>query len=133
MDRDASFFTDQNQDLSSIFQLEALHLGKYAVVSAFLSLHYSFQSKETALQVLRNISDHLLADGLFLGVIPDGDKIYQELQNHRHRDLFKVEWGQALPKNAFGSDGLGLRYLFSLQSSFNQIPEYALPFSLFIE
>lgn len=114
-----------------MLQLEKQRLGKFSLVSAFFSLQYSFQSAETVSGLLKAISNHLVSGGFFLGTIPDGSKIYEELKQDRHCNSFKIEWGQTPIESGFGTNGLGLRYLFSLHSSFNQIPEHALPFSIF--
>lgn len=47
-----------------------LRRGYYDVVSAQFSLHFAFQSRESASGVVRQVSDNLRADGVFIGTIP---------------------------------------------------------------
>ena len=57
-----------------------LDKGEFSVASCQMMIHYTFESKEAANQMLKNVWDNLVPGGIFIGTFADGDEIVKHLQ-----------------------------------------------------
>lgn len=49
----------------------------YDVVSCMFALHYFFGTEDAAKRLLQTVSDHLRPGGVFLGIVPDGQRVVE--------------------------------------------------------
>lgn len=117
-------------------------------VSSQFAMHYAFASEELARSMLQNVSNALRRDGVFLGTIPNSDKILEgiasglkesepvkdgELEKFGYfgNSVYKVEFNTPPTKENAFRPPFGHKYTFYLQDAINNVPEYVVPFDTF--
>eukprot|EP00871_Galdieria_phlegrea_P001027 jgi/Galph1/1925/GphlegSOOS_G613.1 len=106
----------------------------FNLVSCQFSFHYAFNDEKRLRQAFQNISERLLPGGFFIGTIPDanvwsGSYGPQIFKNEIYRIVF--DEACASQKVFPVSKPFGIRYMFYLESSVLNIPEYLVPPSIF--
>merc|ERR1712173_242095 len=99
-----------------------------------MSIHYAFESRESANRMLRNVAGRLCEGGVFVGTVPDAAQIVSEISNGGglkcgnnllHIEFEANEWARVLEAQTSwtttGSisppDPFGVRYKFSLHDA----------------
>lgn len=115
-------------------------------ISSQFAMHYAFATEELARSMLTNVSNSLCRDGVFLGTIPNSDKILEgiagglkesEPQEGEERygyfgnSVYKVEFNTPPTKDQAFRPPFGHKYTFYLQDAINNVPEYVVPFEIF--
>jgi mRNA (guanine-N7-)-methyltransferase len=115
-------------------------------ISSQFAMHYAFATEELARSMLTNVSNSLCRDGVFLGTIPNSDKILEgiagglkesepkegeERYGYFGNSVYKVEFNTPPTKDQAFRPPFGHKYTFYLQDAINNVPEYVVPFEVF--
>lgn len=85
--------------------------GGFDVVTMMFSMHYSFESEEKVMMMLRNVSGALKKGGRFIGVCPDSDVLTEEVKKwfaqfgERYREAGNAPIDTNESNGANGTDG----------------------------
>eukprot|EP00842_Homolaphlyctis_polyrhiza_P003868 jgi/Hompol1/4482/HPOL_003649-RA len=94
----------------------------FDLVSCQFSLHYSFESEQTARQAIINVSSHLVSGGYFIGTLPNADWIYKRLLHTNGlsfgNPLYSITFETKTPSK------FGHKYRFNLADAIDDCPEY---------
>jgi mRNA (guanine-N7-)-methyltransferase len=94
------------------FHSVSLPLIHFDICSIQFALHYAFSSQESALQVLRNVSNALKPGGYFIGTIPDAEKIKAWDNSSQHCQIH------------FAFPEVPKKYTFHLTGAIDGCPEF---------
>ena len=104
---------------------------KFDIVSCQFALHYAFESESRARQALKNIGQHLVTDGYFIGTIPNSNLLVKKLLHASGlsfgNSIFNVRF-----ENKTNFDIYGHVYHFELDEAVNDCPEYLVHFETLI-
>jgi mRNA (guanine-N7-)-methyltransferase len=101
-------------------------------VSLQFCMHYAWSDVPKVRILLENISKHLRKGGVFLGTIPDGDKLIAKLKGLPGDELkfgnsiYSVEFEQKDNLSLFGH-----KYKFFLADAVEDVPEFVVDWSQF--
>jgi len=94
-------------------------------VSCQFALHYSFESQETAEQLLKNISCKLRPGGYFIGTIPSANRIVDRVLKSPDKRRFGNEYYSVeFEDDSCKFPHYGAKYTFELQDAIEGVPEF---------
>lgn len=112
----------------------------FDVVSCQFAIHYAFESEMRARQALRNMASRLQPGGHLVGTTVDSDVLLAKLRashasatpgqfgNKHFRVMFDPEFvGEGKVESALKRNPFGLRYMFTLDSAVENVPEWLVP------
>jgi mRNA (guanine-N7-)-methyltransferase len=104
----------------------------FDVVSCQFALHYSFETEARARTAIKNISDHLVNGGHFIGTIPNSNRIVKTLRN-----IDGLSFGNSIYSVTFESKQhpsvFGHKYSFVLADAIDDCPEFLVHVPTFIQ
>lgn len=108
----------------------------YDAISCQFAFHYSFSTRESAINAVANVASVLSRGGYFFGTIPDAQEIRRRLQDpelctdeRTIKNRF-YELKMDLPVSTKHDSPFGIRYEFSLIDAVDSCPEYIVPFGV---
>ncbi|EGC29826.1 hypothetical protein DICPUDRAFT_42334 [Dictyostelium purpureum] len=106
---------------------------KVDLVSCQFALHYSFRTRESAMQLLKNVSSVLKDGGYFIGTIPNACLIVKKLReaksNRFGNEVYSIEFKDKEPTfSAFGC-----AYKFYLEDAIDFLEEYLVHMDVLVE
>jgi mRNA (guanine-N7-)-methyltransferase len=106
----------------------------FDIVSCQFAMHYAFESKERARQMLLNVTERLKPGGFFIGTTPDANVVVRKLRAVDGLSIgnavFKIDLDDSFEDKKFARDGscFGIRYNFTLDANVEDCPEYLVHF-----
>lgn len=96
----------------------------YDAVSCMFALHYFFESEEAAHTLMRTVAAHLAPGGVFLGIVPDGQRVNDCIKGGPEYDngVMTVRAAWEGPPRCFGSP-----YTFGIRGTVTEgskVPEF---------
>jgi mRNA (guanine-N7-)-methyltransferase len=120
----------------------------FDIVSTQFAIHYMFESQTKLRAFLRNVTDRLEEDGVFIGTTVDADRVVCKIREAGSaknltvgNDYYSIVFGQDTFKKR--DSAFGIKYYFYLLESVGKtaftdgrpiyVPEYLVPFEALIE
>ena len=100
-------------------------------------MHYAWENVSKARLMLENVSRYLRPGGVFLGTIPDADRLRRDLaslpgeQLAFGNDFYQVRFDPAQPEKKQLCPPFGHRYTFWLKDAIDECDEYVVDFEEF--
>ncbi|CED84600.1 mrna (guanine-n7-)-methyltransferase [Phaffia rhodozyma] len=99
----------------------------FDLVTMQFCIHYAFETEQKTRMMLRNVTKNLKLGGMFMGTVPNAEKLVEQLQSIPEdaealsfgNDVYSVEFDSREEFPIYGH-----RYSFFLQDAVEDVPEY---------
>lgn len=108
----------------------------FDVVSCQFAIHYAFENEERVRKLLHNVAHRLKSGGFFIGTTVDANVLVRKLRAVNELEIsntvYQVRLDDAFKDKRFPKDKpYGIRYVFKLDQSVDECPEYLVYFPAF--
>jgi mRNA (guanine-N7-)-methyltransferase len=131
-ERPNAIFISSNAHTLSLYDYLTKKGIVHDLVSCQFALHYSFESEEKAINLVKNISCGLKDGGYFIGTIPNERVLKEKMKNKEDIKNYHFEIQYDKDQN-FDTAGYGQKYVFYLQDAVDHVPEYLVNMELLKE